>query len=130
MYNLKFMESFKSIVYSLAGEAAAVDPEVADIWLTTRLPGLLERYAPEDIYNADETGVFFQMLPNKTLAFKGEKCTGGKESKVRVSVMLLANMTGTDKQRILVIGKSQKQRCFQNISITQLGVTYRSNKKA
>lgn len=70
------------------------------------------------------------MLPNKTLAFKGEKCIGGKESKVRVTVMLLANMTGSDKQRLLVIGKSQNPRCFKNLSINQLGVTYRWNKKA
>ena len=32
-------------------------------------------YAQGDIYNMDETGVFFRALPNKTLAVKGTNCT-------------------------------------------------------
>lgn len=116
--------------FFLTGEAAAVDAEVAGAWLTTGLPTLLERYGPDDVYNADETGVFFQMLPSKTLTFKGDKCSGGKQSKVRVTVMLLANMSGSDKQKLLIIGKSQKPRCFKNVNIDHLGVTYRWNSKA
>jgi hypothetical protein len=29
---------------------------------------ILRRYNPDDIYNADETGLFFCMFPNETLA--------------------------------------------------------------
>jgi hypothetical protein len=29
-------------------------------------------YEPKDIANCDETGLFFQALPNKTLYLKGE----------------------------------------------------------
>ena len=33
-----------------------------------RLRALLAKYNEDDIYNADETGLFFQMEPNQTLS--------------------------------------------------------------
>lgn len=33
-----------------------------------KLQRLLSQYLPEDIYNADETGLFYRMLPNQTLS--------------------------------------------------------------
>ena len=32
----------------------------------------VSRYKLQDIFNADEVGLFFQVLPNKTLELKGE----------------------------------------------------------
>ena len=64
----------------LAGESAEVSVESTDAWLES-LPSLLEGYEPRDVYNADETGLFFNVLPDRTLAYKGESCHGGKRSK-------------------------------------------------
>lgn len=50
-----------------------------------------------DVYNADEAGLFFQILPNRTLAFKDKKCYGGKKLKDRLNILLRANSTGTHK---------------------------------
>lgn len=80
-----------------------------------QLPNILKDYEPDDIFNADETGLFFKCLPNKTFAFKKEKCYGGKLSKERITVMVCANSTGTNKLKLLVIGKPRKPRCFKNI---------------
>jgi hypothetical protein len=33
-------------------------------------------YEPRDVYNADETRLFFNVLPDRTLACKGEFCHG------------------------------------------------------
>jgi hypothetical protein len=41
----------------------------------------LEGYEQRDIYNADETGLFYNVLPDRTLALKGESCHGGKNCK-------------------------------------------------
>lgn len=60
-------------------------------------------------------GLFYKCLPNNTLAFKNESCHGGKNSKERITVLLAANATGTEKLKPLVIGKSQKPRCFKGI---------------
>ncbi|KAH0820527.1 hypothetical protein GEV33_002264 [Tenebrio molitor] len=82
----------------------------------------------EQIFNADETGLFFKMTPNKILKFKGEKCSGGKMSKDRITVLVVANMTGTVKKKLLVIGKSKNPRCFKNVK--RLPVDYKSNRRA
>ena len=92
------------------------------------MPKLIENYREEDIFNADETGLFYRCLPDKTLAFKGEKCHGGKHSKERITLLLAANMNGSEKIKPLLIGKSAKPRCFRGIN--WLPVDYKSNSKA
>jgi hypothetical protein len=54
----------------------AVDTNATDLWFE-RLPELLEGYEAQDIYNADETGIFFNCVLDRTLALKGETCHGG-----------------------------------------------------
>lgn len=78
------------------------------------------------MYNADETGLFYEMLPMKTLDFKGKLCRGGKQSKKRVTVLLHANLDGFDKQPLLVISKSAKPRCFKGTR--SLPVKYVANR--
>ena len=80
-------------------------------WKETHLPTILSRYKQKDIFNADDLGLFFRALPKKTQELKGEKCTGGKHSKVRLTGMSAASVTG-EKLPLLVIGKSNSPRCF------------------
>ena len=47
----------------ISGEAGDVRKETVDSW-KERLPELLQGYAPENIWNMDETGQFFRALPN------------------------------------------------------------------
>ena len=44
-----------------------------------KLSNILKHYSPDQIYNADETGLFFRLLPDKTFEFKDVKCHGGSE---------------------------------------------------
>jgi hypothetical protein len=44
-----------------------------------KLIELISPYEPKNIYNADEPGLFFAHYQQKSLAVKGEKCTGGKK---------------------------------------------------
>jgi hypothetical protein len=101
---------------------------VVDQWHQTVWQNILEEYDTRNIYNADETSLFYKLLPNRTLAFKGQKCTGGKLSKERLTLLLCANFDGSDKYPLLVIGKSAKPRCFKN-RLT-LPTEYTHNKKA
>ncbi|CAG8672808.1 20648_t:CDS:2, partial [Gigaspora rosea] len=63
-----------------------------------KLQELLSHYDLEDIYNADETGLFYRLLPNPTLS-KKKKLTGDK---TRVTVLLCSNSTGSNKLRPLL----------------------------
>lgn len=96
----------------VAGECKSVDDQVCKEW-TDMLPYILEEYSPHDIYNADETGLFYKCLPDKTFTFKGEQCHGGKQSKERITVLHCANMSGNNKLPLLIIGKSKNPRCFK-----------------
>lgn len=116
--------SFKCI----SGEAAAVNQVDVEQFLE-KLPSMLLGYKPEDVYNADESGLFFRALPNKTLSLKGEKCVGGKLSKDRLTILFCANMAG-DKQDLLVIGKAARPRALKNVAIKNLPASWKSNKKA
>ena len=48
----------------------------------------------------------------------------------RVTVLCCSNMSGTDKRKLLVIGKSVKPRCFKGLRINSLPVQYYANKRA
>lgn len=111
----------------MCGESADVDEKAVDEWFQ-QLPHILRDYEPEDIFNVDETGLFYKLLPAKTLAYRKERCYGGKTSKERISVLVGANSTGTEKLKLLVIGKSRKPRCFAKNQ--KLPVHYYANKKA
>jgi hypothetical protein len=101
----RFKDRHGLVYKKLARESAVVDSERMEAWLE-RLPSLLEGYEQRDIYNADERGLFYNMLPDRTLALKGESCHGRKNSKDRLTVLLCVNSDGSDKQVPIVIGKS------------------------
>jgi hypothetical protein len=108
----------------LAGESAAMDTNTTDLWFE-RLLKLLEEYEAWDIYNADETGLFFNCLPDRTLPLKGETCHGGKSVKERLTVLLCTNSDGSDKRVPIIIGKSTKPQCLKNVK--KLPVTCYAN---
>ena len=114
----------------LSGEAASVQTDSAQLetWHSVTLPSIMSKYSPDNIYNADETGLFFKLQPNKSLVYKGERCHGGKQSKDRLTVLPCANMSGSDKLPLLVIGKSQKPRRFKGVK--SLPTDYKANRKA
>lgn len=89
---------------------------------------MLTKYAERDIYNADEAGVFYNLLPNRTLALSHERCSGRKASKERFTVLFCANMDGSDKRRLFVIGRSARPRCFKKREC--LPITYKANRKS
>lgn len=55
----------------MCGESASADDDAAASWMLASLAGILKDYAPTDVYSADETGLFYEMLPSRTLDFKG-----------------------------------------------------------
>jgi hypothetical protein len=106
----------------ICGESAAVDQSVIQYWQNSVLPQLIKDYKAADIYNADEIALFWRMLPDKTLHFKGEVCAGGKSSKERVSVLLCTNLDGSHRMKPIVIGKQNLQGALEALN-TFLSIT-------
>ena len=66
---------------------------------------LATTYDPNDILNMDETGLFWKLSPDRSLAIKAQK--GGKKSKDRITVALTSNTTGTNEIEPWIISKSK-----------------------
>ncbi|GBN05843.1 Tigger transposable element-derived protein 6 [Araneus ventricosus] len=56
----------------MPGESKDIDDNDSENWITEILSKILKDYKPENIFNADETALFFQCLPQKKLTFKKE----------------------------------------------------------
>ena len=123
----RFKKRHGIVIKYMCGENASVSDTLVDNWLTLNIPTLLSGYEARNIYNADETGLFFRLLLDKTLIFKKESCHGGKHSKERITVLVGANVEG-EKLPLLVIGKSKNPRCFKNVK--SFPVQYTSSSKA
>lgn len=124
----RFKQRHNVVYKAICGESKSVDPQTVSHWKESQVPELIKDYTPKDIFNADETGLFFNVLPSKTMTFKGENCHGGKLSKQRLTVLLITNSDGSEKLPLFVIGKAHKPRCFKNIKT--LPTRYTANKKA
>ena len=87
---------------------------------------------PEQIYNADETEVYYKMLPDKLLSVKSdEHCKEGfKAIKERLTLLLAVNATGSHKLKPLCIGKSRSLRCFHHVNMKALLFDYANSKNA
>ena len=74
-------------------------------WEEDILQPLLAEYEPKDIFNADETACLFKAIPSRAYAFVGENVTGGKQSKGWPTVLVCANMDGSEKLTPIGVGK-------------------------
>ena len=97
----------------------------------SEFPKVIEGYTLGQIFNCDETGLNFRKMPGKTLISSFERgAEGRKESKDRVTINACANVTGSIKLPLLLIGKSKRPRCFRNINMSNINLTYMSQRNA
>ena len=115
------------VFQAISGEERSCTEEMTASWAQTHLPTILSRYDLRDIYNADEFGLFYQQLPTKSFHLKGERCTGGKFSKVCLTGLAAGNAAG-EKLPMFVIGKAEKPRCFKGV--TSLPCQYKPQRKS
>jgi hypothetical protein len=109
------------------GEAQSVNFEhVVDA--RARIQTLLKGYNPRDIYNMDETGLFYRMPPDKGLA--SQQTAGVKGDKTRITLAFCVNADGSDIREPLFIGHARRPRCFDKKDGYDLGFDYYWNKKA
>ena len=97
------------------------------------LKPLMEEYEPQNIYNADETSLFYKSLSNHTMSFDSEQVHGSKlhQSKDRISLLLCTNMNGSEKLNPALIGKAARPTALKKHGVTfkDLGVEYFWNQK-
>ena len=99
------LESTNKIVFkTIYGKKKVQDTLAADSRLIPIWPHYESRYNQAEIYNCDKTGIYFKAIQDKTICFSDEHPTGGKKMMDKLTVLLLYNTNGSDKQQLLVIG--------------------------
>lgn len=94
------------------------------IW-ANYIMSVVNKYSPNDIYNANETGLRYKCLPERIRLLSGIDTGLTSDDEGRFTILLCTNMNGTDKIRPLIIGNSEKPRYFDNIE--SLPVDYEWN---
>ncbi len=75
----------------------------------------------EQIYDADESALFYKLSPTKSFVAADQRSAAGpKPNKERVTFLSCSNAAGTHKLTPLVIGKSKSPRCFKNFTLPVL----------
>lgn len=62
----------------MGSKSATVRGSGAHEWKGLKLQQMSDTFSPRIIYNANETGLSWKTLPDRTLAFKSEDFSGGK----------------------------------------------------
>ena len=116
----------------ICGEKLSAD-NVASKQFIKKFEALLKEHSltSEQVYNIDETGLNYKMLPNKTLAARnGPSITGYKLIKDRLTIASCSNASENHKLELFVIGKSWKPRAFKHLNPSSLPLYYRAQKSA
>ncbi|XP_054426242.1 tigger transposable element-derived protein 1-like [Pteronotus mesoamericanus] len=88
-------------------------------------------YTPQQVFNVDETGLYWKRMPEGTFIAMEEKAEPGfKSSKDRLMLLLGGNAAGDFKLKPLLVYHSEDPKALKGYSKPNLPVIWRSNKKA
>ena len=127
----RFKKRFGFHNVRVTGEAASADEEGAKKFVDDLDVIIKEKgYMAEQIFNVDETGLFWKRMPKRSYIHKEAKTMPGfKAFKDRLTLLLGGNVAGF-KLKPFLIYHSENPRAFKNINRHTLPVYFRANKKA
>ncbi|XP_020755399.2 tigger transposable element-derived protein 1-like [Odocoileus virginianus] len=111
------------------------EPAVADAQAAACYPAVLRAileegcYSPRQVFNVDETGLFWKRLPERMLlALEGTAGPRPKASKDHLTLLLGGNAAGDFKLKPLLVYPSENPRALRGCSKANLPVVWRSNR--
>ncbi|XP_054648760.1 tigger transposable element-derived protein 1-like [Dunckerocampus dactyliophorus] len=124
----KFQKRYQLKSVVLHREAASADQSAAEDYVNS-FQNILEEgnYLPEQVFNMDETGLFWKRMPSRTFIFKDEaKVHGFKAYKDRVTVVMCGNAEGFLLKPALIY-KAKNPRALKNKNKNLLPVHWMHN---
>lgn len=125
MDSFKKRHNFRSCVSH--GKSGYADAEAMDAHFPA-IKSNLSHYRPEDIFNDDEYGHFFQIAPTRiisTVPFPERK-----KQKSLLTYLACCNAEGSEEFPLITIGKARNPREFRGKTRNELGFEYYSKVKA
>jgi hypothetical protein len=116
--------SFKNI----SGESKSADKSNLEDF-KIKLDQALVKYKKENVFNCDETALYYKNMPRKSFVTEKDECKGVKGNKTRITIMLTCSMAG-EKLNPLVIGHFKSPRPLKGFNTAQIGVNYAFSTKA
>lgn len=127
-----WLESFKKRFYikqkTISGTEDLLCPALVNE-ARCKIQEEVRNYFPENIFNADETALFYNQLPTRTLVVGNNPVKEQKTSKERITIIFCCSATG-EKLQPLVVGKYERPRALKDIDISLLRCKYKWNQNA
>uniref|UniRef100_S4RXZ7 HTH CENPB-type domain-containing protein n=1 Tax=Petromyzon marinus TaxID=7757 RepID=S4RXZ7_PETMA len=126
----KFKGRYNLHHLKMTGETAGADVEAAEAFKST-LKEIIEGggYSPEQVFNVNETRLFWKRMPASTFLSREKKTAPGfKASKDRLALLVGANGAGDCRLKPLLVYHSKTPRYLKGCIKADLPI-WRSNKK-
>ena len=112
---------------SLSANTSAIEPFKRELLKLIETKG----YTRDQIFNANETGLWWRMIPSRSLVSADERNPKSfKLSKDRVTILACSNASGSCRIPLAFIHKSIKPRCFKHMNMDSLPVHYFAQNKS
>jgi hypothetical protein len=116
----RFKQRHSLRYYTFHGEAASVLSSIHEDIKPIR--AIYDQYDLKDIYNMDETGLYWRRMPNRGLS--KEKIARQKRDKTRISIVVTINATGSDRLPLWLIGEAKTPYALRGVNIQTLGCVW------
>jgi len=123
-----FKEKYGLKINKIQGDSKSADVEAA-LEFQNNFFDIVKGYEKKDIFNVDETGLYWKLLPEKTLITRNKKAIGLKKSKDRITILFGTSLLG-EKLEPLIIGSRKNPRGFNHVKIDLLNLHYDFNENS
>nr|XP_012147629.1 PREDICTED: tigger transposable element-derived protein 1-like [Megachile rotundata] len=116
----------------VARESASADHEAARTY-PEKIQNIIKEqgYTSDQVFNADETGLWWKKMPSRTFISKKEKTAPGfKVSKDRLTLLLCSNASGDFMTKPLLVYRSLNPRALKGVNKSTLPVYWKANPRA
>ena len=121
-----WLQGFKG-QYGICGQTWSVNENDVSA-VHKQIQDLLKEYKLWNIYNMDETGLYYQKPLDKDLTTR--QMSGVKGDKTQITLAFTVNADGSDIHKPLFIGWACRPHCFGRNDGLDLGFDYHWNRKA